>query len=482
MCQQTRVEAVIPYWLAWMEAFPTVQALAEATEEQVNARWAGLGFYRRARMLHNGSKQVLGEFRGELPRTLEELRSLRGVGPYTAGARRLHLLRGAGAHRGRQRPARARPAVRRRCAPAAAGLLRRGQVGVAAGREARQGGRRRPRGGAEPGDHGAGRDAVRAERHRGGPARPPGAVLQVHQIGADALQARRDGALEALLGAAGHGVFSCPRAPPGRGPTWRGCARRAPRRGRRRPGAPAPAAAAAPEGPARGSRLVVLALRREPVPGEQGPAWLLWRRAGAGLLAGQWEFPCALVAQHLGAPPEDRDPGPEARGAAASALLRELGAEEGLSGRESLPGPLEHVFSHVRRSEEEKRALVPEGAALAASGAGAEFRRGERRLCWMMGVGHMADVGVTAAVRKVLGEVASRLGPEAASAETPPGRKRRRAAVAGGARPKRSAPGGVRGAGEGKGERQQQLSFTKPLRACADAGGCIDVDSGDAAE
>ena len=52
MCQQTRVEAVIPYWLAWMEAFPTVQALAAATEEEVNARWAGLGFYRRARMLH----------------------------------------------------------------------------------------------------------------------------------------------------------------------------------------------------------------------------------------------------------------------------------------------------------------------------------------------------------------------------------------------------------------------------------------------
>ncbi|EOD21193.1 A/G-specific adenine DNA glycosylase, mutY, partial [Emiliania huxleyi CCMP1516] len=86
MCQQTRVEAVIPYWLAWMEAFPTVQDLAAASEEQVNAKWAGLGFYRRARMLHEGAKQVVDDFDGQLPQTVDGLLRLKGVGPYTAGA------------------------------------------------------------------------------------------------------------------------------------------------------------------------------------------------------------------------------------------------------------------------------------------------------------------------------------------------------------------------------------------------------------
>ena len=71
MCQQTRVEAVIPFWLAWMEAFPTVQALAAASEEGVNARWAGLGFYRRAKMLHDASRQVVADFGGVLPDTVE---------------------------------------------------------------------------------------------------------------------------------------------------------------------------------------------------------------------------------------------------------------------------------------------------------------------------------------------------------------------------------------------------------------------------
>ena len=86
MCQQTRVEAVIPYWLAWMEAFPTVHALAAASEDEVNAKWAGLGFYRRARMLHEAAKQVVREFGGELPTSVEELKRIKGIGPYTAGA------------------------------------------------------------------------------------------------------------------------------------------------------------------------------------------------------------------------------------------------------------------------------------------------------------------------------------------------------------------------------------------------------------
>ena len=86
MCQQTRVEAVIPYWLKWMKAFPTVHDLAAATDDQVNQHWAGLGFYRRARLLHNAAKHVVNELEGELPRTVDGLQQLSGVGRYTACA------------------------------------------------------------------------------------------------------------------------------------------------------------------------------------------------------------------------------------------------------------------------------------------------------------------------------------------------------------------------------------------------------------
>jgi A/G-specific adenine glycosylase len=86
MLQQTRVEAVIPYWIRWMTSFPTVHALAEATEEQVNAHWAGLGFYRRARLLHQGAKLIVSDYQGEIPGTVEELLKITGIGPYTASA------------------------------------------------------------------------------------------------------------------------------------------------------------------------------------------------------------------------------------------------------------------------------------------------------------------------------------------------------------------------------------------------------------
>lgn len=86
MLQQTRVEAVIPYWIRWMKSFPTVQDLAAASEEQVNAHWAGLGFYRRARLLHQGAKVVVSDYKGELPSTVEELLKITGIGPYTASA------------------------------------------------------------------------------------------------------------------------------------------------------------------------------------------------------------------------------------------------------------------------------------------------------------------------------------------------------------------------------------------------------------
>jgi A/G-specific adenine glycosylase len=86
MLQQTRVEAVIKYYLKWMERFPTVQDLASATEDEVNAHWAGLGFYRRARLLHQGAKYVVEELDGEVPDTVEELLKVSGIGRYTASA------------------------------------------------------------------------------------------------------------------------------------------------------------------------------------------------------------------------------------------------------------------------------------------------------------------------------------------------------------------------------------------------------------
>ena len=86
MLQQTRVEAVIPYYLRWMKSFPDVHSLAAATEDEVNSHWAGLGFYRRARLLHAGAKKVVMDYGGVLPNNIEGLLKIDGVGPYTAGA------------------------------------------------------------------------------------------------------------------------------------------------------------------------------------------------------------------------------------------------------------------------------------------------------------------------------------------------------------------------------------------------------------
>ncbi|GLE09720.1 hypothetical protein PINS_up021550 [Pythium insidiosum] len=86
MLQQTRVDTVVDYFLRWTEKFPTVGALASASEEDVNALWAGLGYYRRARMLHAGAKYVMDNFGGVLPSTTEDLLTIPGIGPYTAGA------------------------------------------------------------------------------------------------------------------------------------------------------------------------------------------------------------------------------------------------------------------------------------------------------------------------------------------------------------------------------------------------------------
>lgn len=86
MLQQTRVEAVIPYFERWMERWPTVDALARAGIDDVLAEWEGLGYYSRARNLHAAARVVRESPGGGIPDTAEGLRELPGVGEYTAGA------------------------------------------------------------------------------------------------------------------------------------------------------------------------------------------------------------------------------------------------------------------------------------------------------------------------------------------------------------------------------------------------------------
>jgi A/G-specific adenine glycosylase len=84
--QQTRVAQGIPYYLKFLEAFPTVQALAQAPQAEVLKLWQGLGYYSRARNLHAAAKIVAFERKGEFPQTYGELLELKGVGDYTASA------------------------------------------------------------------------------------------------------------------------------------------------------------------------------------------------------------------------------------------------------------------------------------------------------------------------------------------------------------------------------------------------------------
>lgn len=86
MLQQTRVEAVIPYFERWMARFPSVQALADASEQDVLNQWEGLGYYSRARNLQKAAKVVVDELDGKLPRSVDGLRKLPGIGRYTAAA------------------------------------------------------------------------------------------------------------------------------------------------------------------------------------------------------------------------------------------------------------------------------------------------------------------------------------------------------------------------------------------------------------
>ena len=84
--QQTRIVQGYDYYLRFLDKFPTIASLANASEDEVLLVWQGLGYYSRARNMHAAAKQVMTEFNGSFPNTYEGIRSLKGVGDYTAAA------------------------------------------------------------------------------------------------------------------------------------------------------------------------------------------------------------------------------------------------------------------------------------------------------------------------------------------------------------------------------------------------------------
>jgi A/G-specific adenine glycosylase len=86
MLQQTRVAAVVEHYQRFLRRFPTIDKLARSRESSVLAAWSGLGYYRRARMLHAAAKKIVKEHGGKFPKKEEDLRALPGIGRYTAAA------------------------------------------------------------------------------------------------------------------------------------------------------------------------------------------------------------------------------------------------------------------------------------------------------------------------------------------------------------------------------------------------------------
>ena len=86
MLQQTQVAVVIPYFLNWMQRFPTIRLLAEASLDEVIKAWEGLGYYSRVRHLHEAAKVLVEDFNGQIPQEEEHLKKIKGLGPYTIGA------------------------------------------------------------------------------------------------------------------------------------------------------------------------------------------------------------------------------------------------------------------------------------------------------------------------------------------------------------------------------------------------------------
>jgi A/G-specific adenine glycosylase len=86
MLQQTRVEAVKPYFARFMEALPDIHRLAVVSEDELLKLWEGLGYYSRAKNLKKAAELLVEQYEGELPASYEELKKLPGIGSYTAGA------------------------------------------------------------------------------------------------------------------------------------------------------------------------------------------------------------------------------------------------------------------------------------------------------------------------------------------------------------------------------------------------------------
>lgn len=86
MLQQTQVVTVIPYFNRFMEWFPTIEALANANEDKLLKAWEGLGYYSRVRNMQHAAKEIVETFDGKMPNKIEDILSLKGIGPYTGGA------------------------------------------------------------------------------------------------------------------------------------------------------------------------------------------------------------------------------------------------------------------------------------------------------------------------------------------------------------------------------------------------------------
>lgn len=86
MAQQTQMETVIPYFLRYMETYPTIQSLAEANEENLHKLFEGIGYYRRFQYMQKAAQKIVHELGGVFPSTYEGVKSLPGIGDYTAGA------------------------------------------------------------------------------------------------------------------------------------------------------------------------------------------------------------------------------------------------------------------------------------------------------------------------------------------------------------------------------------------------------------
>ena len=86
MLQQTQVKTVLPYFKKFTKKFPTLESLSKSNEKQILKMWEGLGYYRRARNLYACSKQLINFYKGKLPKTLDEIKKLPGIGDYTGSA------------------------------------------------------------------------------------------------------------------------------------------------------------------------------------------------------------------------------------------------------------------------------------------------------------------------------------------------------------------------------------------------------------